>query len=48
MRFVSPNELKELGNVVSTTKLALDGIANGTKYSECLKYESANSQKDKI
>jgi len=41
MQYVSPQELKELKNIVSTTDLALRCIADGIKYSECRSYRSS-------
>lgn len=42
MRYVSPQELKELKNIVTTTDLALRCIGDGVKYSECRSYTSSD------
>ena len=42
MKFVSPEELKELKNIVTTTGLALNCINNDVKYSECRSYTASN------
>ena len=38
MKYLSLSELRELKNVVTTTRLALDSIENGISYSECLSF----------
>ncbi len=42
MRFVSPSEIADLGNVVTTTKIAMEGIESDNHYSELHKYVSNN------
>ena len=38
MHWFTMDEIRALPQVVSTTRIALDGIARGEKYSECLNY----------
>jgi ADP-ribose pyrophosphatase YjhB (NUDIX family) len=42
MRFVSPDELKELKNIVTVTSLVFDAMRDGKKYSECRSYATAD------
>ena len=41
MRYFTIDEIKELKNVVSTTRISLDNIVKGKIYSECRSYKSA-------
>ncbi|MBN2651196.1 MAG: NUDIX domain-containing protein [Spirochaetales bacterium] len=41
MKFVSPDEIKDLKNIVTTTDLALKCIRDGVPYSECKSYTSS-------
>ena len=41
MQYFTINEIKNLKNVVSTTRISLENIANGHIYSECKSYKSA-------
>lgn len=40
MQYFTFDEIKNLKNVVSTTRIALSGIADKQLYSECIKYKS--------
>ncbi len=44
MRFVSPDELKELKNIVTVTGLVFNAMRDGKKYSECRKYNSSDKK----
>lgn len=41
MQYFTINEIKNLKNVVSTTRISLENIAKGHIYSECRSYKSA-------
>lgn len=42
MKFISPQEIANMKNIVTTTSIALNAIMDGKKYSECHKYKNAN------
>lgn len=44
MRFIPLEEAKNMQNVVTTTRLALNAISEGKGYSECRKYNSSKSE----
>ena len=46
MRYISPTEIKEMKNIVTTTGLALNCINKGIKYSECRSYNSSLKQSE--
>jgi ADP-ribose pyrophosphatase YjhB (NUDIX family) len=39
MRYISSDEIHGMKNIVTTTGLALNAIADGARYSECHKYQ---------
>jgi len=41
MQYFTLDEIKDLKNVISPTRIALNGVANKQMYSECIKYRSA-------
>ena len=41
MKYFTIDEIKDLKNVVSTTRISLENISHGSVYSECRKYKSA-------
>ena len=44
MKYFSFDEIKNLKNVVSTTRISLENLSKGKTYSECLSYKSAQKQ----
>ena len=44
MQYFTLDEVKNLKNVVSTTRIALAGLANAKSYSECQSYRSATQK----
>lgn len=45
MKYFTFNEIKNLKNVVSPTRIALDAISRGEQYSECIRYKSTTQEK---
>lgn len=45
IRYFTLDEIKNLKNVVSTTRIALEGLSKQQFYSECLKYKSETKTK---
>jgi len=45
MQYYTFDEIKNLKNVISPTRIALDALAKKEFYSECIKYRSASKEK---
>lgn len=45
MQYYTLDEIKNLKNVISPTRIALNALANKEFYSECIKYRSASKEK---
>ena len=45
MKYFTFDEIKNLKNVISPTRIALNAIATGQSYSECLRYASSGNSR---